>query len=241
MPDALGEQFRDVRIQNDFLVIAAHFTGRLLGDPRVVQRILTDPHSLGKRDAVRLVRVLAGLRHHGHNRRGVQTGAQEGTDRYVADELFADRLPKMIANACNRFLVRRRRALAPSGEGRVPILMQLERSVFQNAVMPRRQLANSFHEGFRFGNPEERQIPIQRRRRNPCVNSRNAEQGLQFRRAGELSTTMGVVKRLDAEPVAGDDHLIASFVIQNEREHPFQTSDGLLAVLFVHLQYDFGV
>ena len=100
----------------------------------VVERV-----DAGKADRVGADRRVGQLRHGVHDRRGVETPAEKGSERDVADQLHADRALEQLVDA---FFLRRLRQLAAVVGLERPIPLHRHARRIREHVMRRRDLAD---------------------------------------------------------------------------------------------------
>ena len=105
MPRQPGQQIGHIGLNHDALVFTSQASRQASGYFRIVKRIFADAVLVRKRDGVSAHRLLAGLRHHGHDAGRVQTGAEKGADGNVADHLAFHRTPEALANFFRQFVL----------------------------------------------------------------------------------------------------------------------------------------
>ncbi len=236
MPDEVRQNGRDVRLYDDLAVLGLESIG---DDPRERQ-LVVELSSRGSLEAyrVRLNGVVRVARHQRDHAARIDSSAQEGADRHIADHLVAYRSLDLGARRLDPvalaqvFIYLRRKT---------PEALSRELAVLDEQGLPGLELANPFEQRARGAHIAEGEKLGQRFRVELSADVRQLQERLGLRGEGELPLGERVVKRFDAEGIARNDQPLGAAVPERQGKHALELLQERIALLLVEMDDDLGI
>ncbi len=239
-PDTRGQlRQRPIGRDEDLMMVGAEAVGDDVGIVKLVPLLLTDGL---KADGEGLQPVLAGFRQQPDDQRAIQPAGQEHADGHVSDQAA---LHRGTHNLKHRLLpaVEILRIVAPGAVLDAPINPGGAAAIRLHPHQGgRRQLLHAGQNGMRRGHHGvEAEIMVKRHRVDIPVDLRVGQQRRQGGGKAQAAGDIGQVKRLDAQPVAPEQHVAGAHFKDREGEHAIQAVHEVLAPFGIGLHDDFGV
>ena len=227
IPGEVIDDLEGVRLEQELVVLGPEPLGH---EPRVARLVVV---RLREADRERLHRARVQPRHGRHDRARIDAAAQERAQRHVAHEVQADGFLDELAEPLHEV------RLGPSVlglEAWIPVPFGAHapaRRGEQN--VPGLELADAVDDAVRRGRAPEREEAADRAPVEVALDVDRLQQRLQLRREEELAAGLGIVERLDAQPVASHQQRPAARIPEGEGEHAAQLLHAVGLVLLVEV------
>ena len=190
--------------------------GEVVRDQARVCQLARRPRSF-EADTERLDRLAHVARHHGDDKTRVQASAQHRAERHVAHQSQPNRLIELRRERRLVFVVGQ--AFADVRLRVLPILLLPNALGRDDENVSRHQLRDSVHRCHRPREEPERKVGVDGRKVQLCVDEPTRHHALELGSEDDGAVGLGVVERLDAEPVAREDTGVRACVPDRNTEH----------------------
>ncbi len=171
----------------------------------------------------------------------VDPAGEQHADRHVGDQVGTDRVAQRLAQLLGQ-LVGWASPGALGLDGARPGITALgQLALAPNQQPTRLQLARLGEDSQRCRDRVEREVGGDGARLDLARKARLLEHRLQLGGKGERPVGDAVIKRLDAEAIAGQQQPVPARVPERQREHPPQALDETVAVLLVEVDQHLGI